>query len=77
MNEVVTAAELKNSCDFSKEIDGILTSIREGHELFESNFQSWLDREIFEEWDDNEEMVTMSPANSEAFRMTKEEYEKL
>ena len=76
--EFVTAEELRKSCDFSKEINGEYVSIEEGHELFESNFQSWVHNCISEEWDDNNQIVKMEPEDSgEIFHMTIEEYEKI
>ena len=74
----ITAEELEESCDFWKEIDGDCFCITKGHELFESNFQSWVKDRISEEWDDNNQIVKMEPEDSgEIFHMTIEEYEKI
>ena len=73
--EKLTAAELRDNLDFSQEIDGINTSITEGHELFESNLQSWILNKVGEDW--RRKGVILFPEDGDAFYMKKEEYNKL
>jgi len=73
--ETLTAKELKNNLDFTQDIDGVSTYIAAGHELFESNFQSWVDNHVSEEWENDH--VIMTDENGDPWKMTREEYKKL
>jgi len=73
--ENLTARELRDNLDFSQVIEGIEVSITEGHNLFESNLQSWLLNRVSEDW--RQKGVILSPEDGDAFYMEKEEYNKL
>jgi len=73
--EKTTAQELIENLNFSKNIDGVSTSITKGHELFGDNLHSWLDNFVSEDWDGD--IVTMTPEDGDSWEMTRAEYNKL
>lgn len=75
--EKLTAAELRKNLDFSKDIDGVSTSITQGHELFEDNLSSWLDNRVQSEWNNELCAMVLIPEDGEPFSMSIDEYRKL
>ena len=73
---MITAKKLRQSLDFSKEIEGQIINIIEGHPLFESNLKDWFDNHVAEQWINND-LVEITPENSDPFQMTLEEYKKI
>jgi hypothetical protein len=75
--EKLTAKELIASLDFSKDIDGVSTSITKGHGLFNDNLASWLNDRVSAEWDNDLCAMVLHPEDGEPFSMNMNEYRKL
>jgi len=76
--EKLTAKKLIDSLDFSKEIDGIETSITKDHILFPENLFSWLSNSVSETWSaDGKTVILEDEDGSDPWEMEKSEYEKL
>lgn len=72
--ETLTSEELLDNLEFSVEIDGIIESVRVGHEFFEPTKDSWLDLRVRTEEDRTDGKILLQPEDSDSFLMEKSEY---